>query len=79
MSSTHDLFWQMDRIDAAMNEVTGNGAPIEPPDSNGANDRIDQLTLICAAMWELMKEKLAVQEDELVAKVAEIDARERRC
>ncbi len=39
-----------------------------------ANERIDQLTLLCAAMWEVMKEKLAVRDEELVEKVAVLDA-----
>lgn len=40
------------------------------------DERLDQLLLVCAAMWELLSEKAGVAEADLVAKVAEIDARD---
>jgi hypothetical protein len=66
-----------DALDDAVKQVNqagGASIPGDPPDSSGANDRVDQLTLICAAMWELMKEKLALQDEDLVNKVAVLDA-----
>ncbi|MCA9119895.1 MAG: hypothetical protein H6822_00970 [Planctomycetaceae bacterium] len=37
---------------------------------------IDALALSCAAMWELLSEKLGVTEQELIAKIEEIDLRD---
>ena len=37
---------------------------------------IDALALSCAAMWELLSERLGVTEQELVAKIEEIDMRD---
>ena len=39
-------------------------------------ERIDQLVLVCAAMWELLREKAGLTEDDLITRVAEIDARD---
>jgi hypothetical protein len=39
-------------------------------------ERIDQLLLINAAMWELLSEKAGLTEADLVARIAEIDARD---
>jgi len=64
----------IDQARIAADQATGSGIPADSPDSTFANDRIDQLTLVCAAMWELMKEKLAIQDEELVNKVAALDA-----
>ena len=35
--------------------------------------RVDRLELICEAMWIIMREKLGVTDDELVARIAELD------
>ncbi|MEO8494248.1 MAG: hypothetical protein ABI614_04205 [Planctomycetota bacterium] len=37
---------------------------------------IDTLALSCAAMWELLSERLGVTEQELLAKIEEIDLRD---
>lgn len=37
---------------------------------------IDALSLSCTAMWELLSEKLGVTDDELLAKIEEIDLRD---
>jgi hypothetical protein len=39
-------------------------------------EQLDKLTLVCAAMWNLLKEKTALTEDDLAARVAIIDARD---
>jgi len=39
-------------------------------------DRLDRLTLICQALWELLKERGELSEDDLAAKVREIDLRD---
>ena len=40
--------------------------------------RVQSLELACAGMWEILRDKLGVTEDELVAKIQEIDARDGR-
>jgi len=37
---------------------------------------LGHLKLVCAAVWELVKEKSRLTEDDLVAKVAELDAKD---
>lgn len=37
---------------------------------------IDALSLSCAAMWELLSAKLGVTEEELMAKIEEVDLRD---
>jgi uncharacterized protein YhdP len=41
-----------------------------------AQATIDALALSCAAMWELLSEKLGVKDDQLMAKIEEIDLRD---
>jgi len=45
-------------------------------DAAEAQERMDQLLLVCAAMWELLAEKTGLTEGDLVARIAEIDARD---
>lgn len=40
-----------------------------------AEDRIERLLLLADAMWELLSERAGVTDEELAAKVREIDAR----
>ena len=37
---------------------------------------VDSLTLTCAALWELQREKIGLTDDELIAKMQEIDLRD---
>jgi len=37
---------------------------------------IGRLKLVCAAVWDLVKEKTSLTEDDLIAKVAELDAKD---
>lgn len=37
-------------------------------------ERIDKLTLVCYAMWELLREKSGLTDEDLIARVAVIDA-----
>lgn len=39
-------------------------------------DKIDSLSLTCQALWELLREKTNLTEEELTAKVQEIDLRD---
>jgi predicted Zn-ribbon and HTH transcriptional regulator len=36
-------------------------------------DRVDRLTLVCSALWSLLREKTGSTEEELLARVREID------
>jgi rRNA maturation endonuclease Nob1 len=71
-----DMADALDNAQREVNQASGGSIPTEAPDMAFANERIDQLTLLCAAMWEVMKDKLAVPDEELVNKVAELDARD---
>ena len=37
---------------------------------------MDQLSLVCSAMWELLREKNGLTEEDLMAKVREVDLRD---
>jgi len=50
-----------DRIEIAVDEV---------------DDRVDELQLSCAAMWELLRDKMGFTDEQLAAKMQEIDARD---
>jgi len=39
-------------------------------------DRLDRLTLVCMALWELLKERGELSEEDLATKVREIDLRD---
>ena len=41
-------------------------------------NRLDRLTLICQALWELLKERGELTEEDLAVKVREIDLRDGR-
>ena len=45
-------------------------------DAADVEENIDRLTLVCMAMWELLSAKTDLTEDDLVAKVHEIDLRD---
>ena len=38
--------------------------------------RIDRLSLVCLAMWELLQQKTGISEEDLLSKVKEIDLRD---
>jgi hypothetical protein len=43
---------------------------------NELERRLDKLTLVNMALWELLQQKLGVQEQDLLAKIEEIDLRD---
>ncbi|MCC5951209.1 MAG: hypothetical protein JJU45_03850 [Acidimicrobiia bacterium] len=45
------------------------------PDADAQTAAVERLTLVFEAVWELASEKLGLTDDDLAAKVAEIDAR----
>ena len=45
-------------------------------EAEDAGDRLDRLTLITHAMWELMAERLGLSHESLLARIEEIDLRD---
>ncbi|MBN1943773.1 MAG: hypothetical protein JW849_10815 [Phycisphaerae bacterium] len=41
-------------------------------------ERLDKLLLICSALWELLRDRTELTEDDLIAKVQEVDLRDGR-
>ncbi len=39
-------------------------------------EQLDRVSLVCASLWELMRERLEISDDELLAKMREIDLRD---
>jgi hypothetical protein len=81
------LFWSMINADDPLGDGLPSGdhlinAPVvDPPpraveDMRGVDERVDQLLIVCAAMWELVRERTGLTENDLVNKIAEIDARD---
>jgi hypothetical protein len=83
------LFWSRPRsrsiigaIDNLSNAVdnasiTGmGGAAPRSERYDDTTERLDQLLLVCAAMWELIREKTQLTEEDLIARIAELDARD---
>lgn len=50
----------------------------EPSDFDVRNlqERVEKLTLACAALWELLKERTEFSEDDLLAAIAALDLRD---
>ena len=85
-----NLFWSRrnDTMLGAINEISratddaniaAAGAsiqPSQPRDWNETNERLEQLLLVCAAMWELLSEKTNLTENDLITRIAELDARD---
>jgi hypothetical protein len=40
------------------------------------DDRLERLLLVCTAMWQLIKEKTDLTEDDLISRVAVLDAQD---
>jgi hypothetical protein len=80
------IFWRTHHgsVSVALDHIADaiNNTAMPPPDAARGidqaevNERVDQLLLVCAAMWELLSEKTGVTENDLVAKIAELDARD---
>jgi hypothetical protein len=39
-------------------------------------DKLERLTLVCAAMWELLRDRSSIPDEDLLAKIREIDLRD---
>lgn len=78
------LFWNHRTIAQSMDAIANSieDASVPSPDAargpaeSDAQERLDQLLLVGAAMWELLSEKAGLTEADLVARIAEIDARD---
>jgi len=57
--------------DVADARSTANNAQLKVAE---LEERIDKLTLVCYAMWDLLREKSGVTEEDLVSRVAILDA-----
>lgn len=73
-----ELFWEM-RQTRMINEAagaasaTGQHAVITDHKVGNLADRVDQLTLVCKAMWALIQECTDLKEEDLLKKVQEMD------
>lgn len=61
-------FWTNRRANQASNQINRAESEIEQ-----LHERVENLALICMAMWSLLKEKTALTEDDLKQRVHEID------
>lgn len=68
-----EQFWKS--TSAATNHPHLSGEQLSE-EVNHLEHRIEKLTLICRAMWELLSEKHGIDHQTLVGKVAEIDLRD---
>lgn len=72
-----DLYQQMQISDVqSATQQARDDAAMVRHDIGDLRRSIDTLTLTCAALWELLREKHGVSDDELVAKMQEIDLRD---
>lgn len=73
-----DLFWDIRQsadIASAQRAVARSEGNVERlrTDVQFLEDRIDRLTMIAAAMWTLLQKQAGLREEELAARVQEID------
>jgi hypothetical protein len=73
-----DLFWTSKQMGRAIDQAAAARAslPLQRTDQSGVDERVDQLLLVCAAMWELIREKTNLTEEDLINRVAMLDARD---
>ncbi|MBN1555999.1 MAG: zinc-ribbon domain-containing protein [Phycisphaerae bacterium] len=61
---------QMDAVDASIQKTQISS------DVRFLEDRLDKLLLVCSALWELLRDRTDLTEDDLLAKVQEVDLRD---
>lgn len=77
-----DLFWNVrttTRVldaQALANQAPGQESIASQQRDESTNERVDQLLLVCAAMWELVKERTGATDQDLIDKVAILDAQD---
>ncbi len=61
-------------------EASSAGRRARDAGQSAANvtEQLERLTLICAAMWELLRESSSVTDEDLLAKIREVDLRDGR-
>jgi hypothetical protein len=88
ISEAASLFWNASSVGGSISQAgrqisnsidnasVPTGPQLERSDPGQDNERVDQLLLVCAAMWELVKEKTGITEEELINRVAILDAKD---
>ena len=77
-----DLYQQyrIGQIDQQLDEIRASAAAIEGSSDLRAaarlDDKVNRLALICRAMFELMQASSGITEDQLKARIVEIDLRD---
>ncbi|MDX2132855.1 MAG: hypothetical protein SFY69_12465 [Planctomycetota bacterium] len=74
----HDFVWnlyQQRSIDDVRGDLARSTSDLER-DVTRVQDRVDRLALINAAMWELVVARLGLSQEEIEAKVQEVDLRD---
>jgi hypothetical protein len=75
-----DLFqhYQIGRLDQKLDRINEDVAAGEASvrAATQLNEKVDRLALLCRAMFELMQQTSGITEDQLKAKVVEIDLRD---
>lgn len=78
------LFWMLGMAQAlgqaadhgSSVHVTGSVQPAIDRAEKRIGDRLDRLALVCAAMWSILQEQADLTEEDLLARVREIDLRD---
>ena len=78
-----DVFWdlhQQGQISAAQDAAAQaqNRAQSAQELIHQMEKRVNRLSLLCQAMWEMLRERAEFTEDQLAAKVLEVDLRDGR-
>lgn len=67
------------QADASLKEVKSRERSTrDQRDYDHLEDRVDKLLLVCSALWELLRDRTELTEDDLLAKVEEVDLRDGR-
>ena len=81
MPAAMDIFWdihQQGQISSANQTAdrAENRAEVAVAEVNRLQRRIERLSLCCQALWEMLREKHGLTEEELQARILEIDLRD---
>ncbi len=77
-----DLFGALYGTGAANYQASQDAASAKSEARSAGDDvrrlteRVEQLTLLCAAMWQLLRERTNLSEQDLAERVASIDAKD---
>jgi hypothetical protein len=76
MSEISDLLWSRSHHRDRFAAVAARSANELASGQEHLEKRIEMLTLVSRALWELIEKKTGLEERDLIAKVAEIDLRD---